>query len=87
MQLKCGGGANVPTPSSSPQNIVKNHFFDFLKVYNELGKVNKFRTSSPLFSWRNSRLKKVWAHCAPRTKRVNQQKYQVIWNTMNDGYP
>ena len=32
---------------------------NFLKVYNKLG---KFRTSRPLFSWRNSLLKKVQAH-------------------------
>ena len=26
-----------------------NHFFDFLKLYNESGKVKKFRTSRPFF--------------------------------------
>ena len=31
----------------------KPNFIDFLKVYNELGKVTKFGTSRPLFSWRN----------------------------------
>ena len=47
---------NQPTPSRSPQNSVKNRnfFFAFLKVHNELGKVTKFGTSKPLFSWRNS---------------------------------
>ena len=55
-----GGGLNQPTPSRSPQNTVKNQkkIFDFLKVHNELGKVTKFWTSRPLFSWRNSHLKK-----------------------------
>ena len=38
---------------------------DFLKVNDELGKVKKFPTSRPLFSWRNRLLKKVQAHCAP----------------------
>ena len=50
----------------------KPNFFDFLKVYNELGKVTKFWTSRPLFSWRNSHLKKVRADSAPpRPNRVN----------------
>ena len=64
-----GGGLNQPAPSRSPQNTVKNQkiFFDFLKVHNELGKVTKFWTSRPLFSWRNSHLKKVRADSAPRT--------------------
>ena len=45
--------------------------FDFLKVHNELGKVKKFWTSRPLFSWRNSHLKKVQADSAPpRPNRV-----------------
>ena len=45
------GGHNVPAPSRSPQNTVKKQFFfDFLKVYNELGKVNKFRASRYLFN-------------------------------------
>ena len=35
----------------------KTFFFDFLKVYNELGKVKKFWTSRPFFH--------VRAHCAP----------------------
>ena len=51
MLLEWGGGA----PSRSPQNTVKNH--DFLKVHN--------KTSRPLFSWRNGRLKKVRADSAP----------------------
>ena len=41
-------GHNVSSPSRSPKNTVKNQF-DFLKVYNELGKVMKFWTSRPLF--------------------------------------
>jgi len=52
---------------------VKNQkvFFDFLKVHNELGKFTKFWTSRPLFSWRNSHLKKVRADSAPpRPNRV-----------------
>ena len=44
--------------------------FDFLKVHNELGKVKKFWTSRPLFSWRNGLLKKVWAHCAPNKVNI-----------------
>ena len=66
MLLESGGGLNQPTPSRSPQNTVKNqkNFFDFLKVHNELGKVTKFWTSRPLFSWRNSHLKKVRADSA-----------------------
>ena len=43
----------------------KIFFWDFLKVHNELGKVTKFGTSRPLFSWRNGRLKKVRADSAP----------------------
>ena len=67
MLLKSGGGMNQPTPSTSPQNTVKNQNFyvDFLKVHNELGKVTTFWTSRPLFSWRNSHLKKVQADSAP----------------------
>ena len=44
---------------------MKKIVFDFLKVHNELGKVTKFWTSRPLFSWRNSHLKKVRADSAP----------------------
>ena len=43
----------------------KKNFFDFLKVHNELGKVTKFWPSRPLFSWRNSHLKKVLADSGP----------------------
>jgi len=43
----------------------KIFFFDFQKVYNELGKVTKFQISRPLISWRKSQLEKVQAHCAP----------------------
>ena len=42
-------------------------FFDFQKVYNELGKVTKFRISRPLISWRKSQQEKVQANCAPPT--------------------
>ena len=65
MLLESGG----PAPSRSPQNTVKK--IDFLKVHNELGKVTKFWASRPLFSWRNSHLKKVRADSAPpRPNRV-----------------
>ena len=58
-----GGGLNQHAPSRSPQNTVKNQKkkLDFLKVYNELGKVTKSETSSTTFSWRNWHLKKVQA--------------------------
>ena len=69
------GGLKQPAPSRSPQNTVKKqkNVFDFLKVHKELGKVTKFWTSRPLFSWRNSHLKKVQAESVPRprTVRVN----------------
>ena len=39
--------------------------FDFPKVHNELGKVTKFGSFTTLFSWRNGRLKIVWADSAP----------------------
>ena len=66
MLLEWGGGLKEHAPSSiSSQNTVKTYFFDFLKVHNELGKVTKFWTSRPLFSWRNSHLKKGWADSAP----------------------
>ena len=58
MLLECGG-LNQPAPSRPTQNTVKKtNFFAFLKVHNELGKVTKFDTFRPLFSWRNSHLKK-----------------------------
>ena len=56
----------------------KKFFFDFLKVYNELGKVTKFWTSRPLFSWRNSHLKKVWANSAPPAP-IGLSQYTVTW--------
>ena len=46
-----------------PKTMRKNPKNDFLKVYNEFGKIKKFRTSRPFFSWRNSLLKKVQALC------------------------
>ena len=63
--LESGGGA----PSRSPQNTVKNQniFFAFLKVHNELGKVTNFGTSKPLFSWKNSHLKKCGLIQPPST--------------------
>ena len=66
MQLECWWG----TPSSSTQNTVKNNFFDFLKVYNELGKVKKFRTSRPLFMEKQPSVKSVGSLCPARTNRV-----------------
>ena len=45
-----GGGRNQPPPSRSPKNTVKiPQKKYFLKVYNELGKVMKFRTSRLFF--------------------------------------
>ena len=42
MKLEGGGELNQPTPSRSPRITVKRQFFfDFLRVYNELGKVKK----------------------------------------------
>ena len=79
MLLEIGEGLNQPAPSRSPQNTVKNQkifFLIFWKfIMNYLGKVTKFWTSTsrPLFSWRNSHLKKVRADSAPpRPNRVNE---------------
>ena len=61
-------------PRLAPLGTVFPHLLnlqDFLKVYNKLGEVKKFRTSRPLFSLWNSCLKKVLAGCAPSTIRVN----------------
>jgi len=46
---------------------VKNQFFDFLELYNELGKVKKFRTFRPLFHGEIA----IWKKCPTRTIRVN----------------
>ena len=72
MLLESRGGLNQPAPSRSPQNTVKNPkiFFAFLKVHNEWGKVTKFGTFKPLFSWRNWRLKKSRLIQPPRPIRV-----------------
>ena len=51
-----------PKHCEKPIKIV---FFHFLKVPNELGKVTKFGSSKPLFSWRNIYLKKVQADLVP----------------------
>ena len=78
--MRAGGGAE------SHQNTVKNQKknFAFLKVHNELGKVTKFGTSRPLFSWRNERLKKVRADSAPpRPNRVNAAKADLVQNTIS----
>ena len=47
------------------------------KVYNDLGKVEKYWTSRPLFSWRKSLLKKMRAHCAPCTNMVKMIPNQI----------
>ena len=67
------GGTMCPHLLDHPKALqkTKNFLFDFLKVYYELGKVTKFRTSRPLFSWRKSHRKKVRADSAPpRPNRV-----------------
>ena len=56
-----------------------NFFGDFLKVYNELGKVKKFRTSRPLFSWRNSCLKKVRAPALLGFTFHSKQSEHPLW--------
>ena len=66
------GGLNQPAPSRSPQNTVKNQFFfDFLKVYIELGKVKKVRPLDPLFHGEIAFGKRAGTLCEPRTNRVN----------------
>ena len=60
----------MPATSRSPQNTVKKQFFfDFLKVYNELGKDKKFETSRPFFQEKLPS-EKVRAKCAPCTIKV-----------------
>ena len=54
--------------------------FYFLKVHNELGKVTKFWNSRPLFSWRNSHLKKVRADSA-RPNRVKKCNFGRLYNS------
>ena len=39
----------MPAHSRPTKNTLKNHFFNFLKVHDELGKGTKFGTSRPLF--------------------------------------
>ena len=56
MLLEGGRFLIQPAFSRSLRITLKNHFFDYLKFHNELGKVTK-GTSRPLLSWRNSRLK------------------------------
>lgn len=51
-----------PSPPSMEFSIID---FFFEPFPNELGKVTTFWTSRPLFSWRNSHLKKVRADSAP----------------------
>ena len=60
----------LPAHSRLTQITVKKHFFDFLKVYNELGKVKKFWTSLLFIPGETVFGKRVQAHCAPRTNRV-----------------
>ena len=57
------GRSILPAPSRPSRNTV--NYFDFLKVHNKLGKVKKFWTNRPLFSWRNSRLELVRAQSTP----------------------
>ena len=61
------------------ETLWKNIFFDFLKVYDELGKVKKFWTSRTLFSWRNSLLKNSGQIVPTRTNRV--RKWNIRWMT------
>ena len=44
--LSPGGVQYVPAPSRSPKNTAKKVFFDFMNVYNELGK-GKVQTPRP----------------------------------------
>ena len=81
MLLESGGSWISPHLLDHPKTQwkTKNFFFDFLKVHNKLGKVTKFWTSEPLFSWRNSDLKKVQADSAPpHPNRVKPPKAQNI---------
>ena len=60
--------------------INQNHWKTFVVIHNELGKVKKFWISRPLFSWRNSNLKKVRADSAPHhPNRVKQYQFIGIW--------
>ena len=79
--LESGGGWISPHLLDHLKTLwkTKKFFFDFLKVHNELGKVTKFWTSRPLFSWRNSHLKKVRADSAPRPNRVKYKQF-LYWN-------
>ena len=56
----------------------KKFLFDFLKIHNELGKVTKFGTSRPLFSWRNSHLKKG-PPCPIRVNTCHQSWLGLIY--------
>ena len=48
---------------------------------NELGKFKKFRTSRPLFSWRNSRLIKIAGTlCPPASIGLINSSYKRIYN-------
>ena len=60
--LESGGGLNQPAPSRSPQTLWKTKFL-FWFSESSLG-IRKSH-SRPLFSWRNSHLKKVRADSAP----------------------
>ena len=66
----------MKSDATKPRNGVEELTLDFgrpnltkhdekSKKNNELGKVTKYGTSRPLFSWRNGCLKKVWADLAP----------------------
>ena len=71
-------GHDVPILCRSPITTMKNQtfVFDFLKEYSES------RNFRPLFSWRNSYLKKGWAVgtlCPAKSRIILKQKLQKIY--------
>ena len=54
------GGGTLCLHLLEHQESLKNPFFDFLKVHNRLGKVNKFKAFHPIFH-----LKTVGTLCSP----------------------
>ena len=50
--------------------------FDFLKVCNELGKVNKFQTARPPFLWRNS-AGTMYIHHTIRVKKILSFRLEI----------
>ena len=61
--LESRGGWISPHHPDHPKTLQNPKFFP--NVHNELGKVTKFGTSRPHFSWRNSHLEKVQAQSTP----------------------